>query len=161
MRPALKERQRLTSGIQSRLTESARNVILGSLFRRIAENLLSPVKFHQSSQIKESSHVGAACRLLHIVRHDDDGELIFERINELLYLGRGYRIKSGTRLIHQDDIRLHGDRPGDTKALLLSSRKTERTLIQAVLHLIPESRPFQARFNGLGNNRFVVDSSDA
>ena len=36
------------------------------------------------------------------------------------------RVESGTRFVHQDDLRLDGNRPGDAQPLLLSGAQIER-----------------------------------
>src|ERR1700746_3454378 len=63
------------------LTESPGNIIFGAFFRRIAEDSLGSIEFHQPAQIKECSHVGATRRLLHVVGYDDNRKLLFQIIN--------------------------------------------------------------------------------
>src|SRR5205807_2860642 len=54
------------------------------------------------------------------------------------------RIERRARLVHQQDVRLDGDGPGDAEALLLAARETERALLQAVADLVPERGPAEA-----------------
>ena len=48
------------------------------------------------------------------------------------------------RFVHQQNLRPHGERPGDAQALLLPAREGQRRLVQAVLHFVPQRRVLEA-----------------
>ena len=57
--------------------------------------------------------------LLHIVSHNDDGELPLQVENQVFHLPGGDGVERGSRLVHENDLGLNGDRPGDARPLLL------------------------------------------
>src|SRR6267378_5828050 len=121
------------------LSKSARDVILRLFFGWICENLGRRPKLNQPTKVKESGVIRNPAGLLHVMCHRYDCEFSFEFVNQFLDLRRGDRIKCRTRLVHQDDFRLHGERARNTKSLLLSARKARARFVQIILHLVPES----------------------
>ena len=59
--------------------------------------------------------------LLHIVRHHDDGVLLFQLHHQLLDAGSGNGVKCGSRLVHQKDLGLNRQRSCDAQTLLLTT----------------------------------------
>ena len=66
------------------------------------------------SEVEERRVVGDTSRLLHIVRHRDDGVLLLELVHQVFDGGGGDRVQRRGRLIHQDHVRL--DRDGNIGA---------------------------------------------
>ena len=83
------------------------------------------------------------------MRHDGNGEVALQFVNQLLDLQGADGVKGGGRFIKQDHLRPHGDGARDAKPLLLPTRKAERGFIQTVLHFIPKCRTGQSPFNPL------------
>ena len=103
------------------LSEPARDVIFRFSLRRILEDDIGLIMLDQLAQQEETSGIGHARRLLHIVRDDDDGALIFQTHQQIFDLRRGNRIERGTGFIEQKHFRVHRQRAGDAKPLLLAS----------------------------------------
>ena len=93
---------------------------------------------------EERRHVCDAGRLLHIVRHDDDRVLALQVVHEILDPRCRDRVERRRRLVHQDDVRLGGERARDAEPLLLAAGEPERGVFEAVLDLVPERGPAQA-----------------
>ena len=81
-----------------------------------------------------------AGRLLHRVRHDDDGVAVLELVHQFLDARGGDRIERGTRLVHENDLRLDRNRTRDAEALLLAAGEPGSRIVEAVLHLVPQAR---------------------
>ena len=96
---------------------------------------------------EERGDVRDARRLLHVVRHDDDRVVRLELVDQLLDALRGDRIERRRRLVHQQDLRLDGQRAGDAQPLLLAAGERQRRGVQPVLDLVPERRRLQARLD--------------
>src|SRR5689334_5918225 len=60
------------------LSKSTRDVVFRLLVRRFGENLFCLIELNQFAQQKETREFCHACRLLHVVRHNDDGIPLFE-----------------------------------------------------------------------------------
>ncbi len=77
---------------------------------------------------------------------DDDRVAVLELLDQLFDPEGGDRIERRGRLVHEDDLRLHGNRPGDAKPLLLASGQRVAALLQLALDLVPQGglsqRPF-------------------
>jgi phosphate transport system ATP-binding protein len=64
-------------------------------------------------------------KLNEIVERSLDSAALWSEVKDQLFdLAGGNGIESRTGLVHQKDLRLHGDGAGDTEALLLASRET-------------------------------------
>ena len=87
---------------------------------------------------EEGRHVRDARGLLHVVRDDHDRVLVLELVDQVLDPRRRDRVEGRGRLVHQDHVRLDGERARDAEALLLTAREAERVLLQPVLDLVPE-----------------------
>src|SRR6478736_3051047 len=70
------------------LAEPSGDVVLSDLLTGIGEDLLGAVVLHEPTQHEERRELADARRLLHVVRHDDDGEVHLQLVDELLDLGR-------------------------------------------------------------------------
>ena len=102
-----------------RSTVAARDVVLGGFLARVREDLACFVELHELAEIQERRVVGNACRLLHVVRHDEHRHLVAQRRDELLDSGRCRRVESGSRLVEEQHLRLRRQRPGDAQPLHL------------------------------------------
>ena len=81
--------------------------------------------------------------------HDDDGEVFFERLDEVFDLAGRDRVQSRSGLVHQQHFGVHGETAGDAEPLLLAAGKIDRRAIEPVLDLVPERRVPQAPFANL------------
>src|SRR5215216_2457288 len=119
--------------------EAAGDVIFGLLLRGVRKDALGLVEFDQLAEIEERGVIGAARRLLHVVRHDRDAVVGLELGDQLLNaLGRN-RIEGGGRLVEQQDLGANCDRAGDAQPLLLAAGQALPALRQLVLYLVPQS----------------------
>ena len=78
-------------------------------------------------------------RLLHVVRHDDDGHLGGDVADGLLDPVRRRRVEGRARLVHQQHPWAHRQGAGDAQALLLAAGERATELAEAVLHLVPQA----------------------
>ena len=69
---------------------------------------------------------------------DEDRVLEGKLAHEVLDLRGCDRIEGGTRLVHEDDLRPHGNAPRDDEPLLLPAGQSAGALLQIVLDLVPE-----------------------
>src|ERR1700686_1507648 len=119
--------------IYPNLSEPAGNVIFSLLARRRLEDGVGLVELDQLSEQEESRVIGDTGRLLHIVGHDHHRALILEPEQEFLAFGGGNRVQGRARLVEQKHLRIHRQRPGDAKPLLLSTRQGVSRFVQFVL----------------------------
>ena len=81
---------------------------------------------------------------------DDDHRVgFFQLLHEILDLQGGNRVQSGGRLVHEQDVRLHGQGPRDAQPLLLPAGHAQGRAFQSILHLIPQGRAPQGFFHHL------------
>ena len=106
--------------------------------------LFGPAALDQLAEPEERRDVRDARRLLHVVRHDDDRVPRLQLVDQLLDALRGDRIERRRRLVHQEDLGLDRQRPGDAQPLLLAARERQRRGVQPVADLVPERRRLQA-----------------
>src|SRR5579885_665940 len=71
---------------RTELSKSAGDVLLGFPARRVLEDLVRPVVFNETAEQKEPREVSNARSLLHIVRDDHQGALIFEAEHQFFNL---------------------------------------------------------------------------
>ena len=107
--------------MNGRSAEPSGDIIFGAAVRGLGENHVGAVAFHHLTKIEKRGAVGDARGLLHVVCYDDDGISRFQAVDQLLDPRRGDGIKCGTRLIHQDDLRIDRHRARDAKPLLLAA----------------------------------------
>ena len=115
-------------------------------------------EFNQFAHKKEAALVRYARGLLHIMRHDDDRVLVLQCKNQFLDLRRRNGIQCGAGLVHENDLRLHGQSPRDTEPLLLATGEAERAVREPIFHLVPESGALQAGYDKIIEQAPVTDS---
>src|SRR5215218_8385609 len=136
--------------------ELAGDVLLGPLIVRRGEDLVGggvldeladPLGLVRAQVDREErGAVRHAGRLLHVVGDDHDREVLLELEHELLDAAGRDRVERRARLVHEDDVGLDGERPGDAQPLLLTARHPERVLLEAVLDVVPQGgAPQRAR----------------
>src|SRR5688572_21013002 len=124
--------------------ETTRNIILRALVLGVGEDLIGRAFFDQDAQMEERGALRNACRLLHGVRHDHDREVLLQLLHELLDAGGGDGIERRARLVHQNDLRIDGDRARDAQALLLAAGQAGPRIMQQILDLLRQSRLLEA-----------------
>src|SRR5689334_676865 len=118
-------------------SKSPSDIGVGAFFARTREQLLGLTEFDELTGEEKRRKVGRSCCLLQIVRHDDDGQLPFELVQELFdSLGRA-GIESASRLVEQKHFRLIRQRASDANTLLLTTRQSERAAAKTILHFVP------------------------
>ena len=75
---------------------------------------------------------------------DDDRVLLTQLEHEVLDGGGGDRVQRRARFVHEDDVRLSGDGPGDAQSLLLPTGEAVTELLELVLDLLPQGCLTQA-----------------
>src|ERR1700759_2904132 len=80
--------------VSLRSAKSAGNVFLGATLLRCGEHLGCRRHFDHFAKIEECDLIGAASRLLHVVRDDRACEVVFQLIDQLLDLQRADWIES-------------------------------------------------------------------
>src|SRR3954469_14503974 len=129
--------------------ETAADVVLGLLLRRVGEDLLRRVDLHETTglarplDVEERRQVAGARGLLHIVRHDHDRVLLLELENQVLDGQSGDRVQCRGGLVHEQHVRLDGRGARNAQALLLPAGQPHAGLAEAVLDLFPEVRAAQ------------------
>ena len=91
----------------------------------------------------------------------DDSIILFQLHGKVLNLGGGDGVQGGGGLVHEQDVRLDGQGPGDAQALLLAAGQAQGGLLQAVLHLVPDGRPPQGLLHDLVQLHFAADAVGA
>ncbi|CAN3975603.1 sporulation transcription factor Spo0A, partial [Dysosmobacter welbionis] len=120
------------------LAEPAGDVVFCALVRGGGEQCLRPAELHQIPQQEKRRVVGDTGGLLHIVGHHDDSILAFQFHCKVFDLGGGDGVQGAGGLIHQQDLRLHCQGTGNAQPLLLAAGEAQGTLLQPVLHLVPD-----------------------
>ena len=121
------------------LTESTRHVVFCELMERVHEYLLGWADFNEIAEMKITGPLRHSRSLLHWVCHDCDGIILTQLLNEVFNSSRGNWIQRRARLVHEDNLRAHGNRAGNTKPLLLAAWQSCSRLIQPIFDLIPQS----------------------
>ena len=70
-------------------------------------------------------------------------------VHEILDARRRDRVQRGARLVHEQHVRLDGQRPRDAESLLLAAGESERARLEPILHLVPERRLLQRALDAL------------
>src|SRR5258706_7491311 len=144
-----------------RSAEAAADVVFGRADARLHEDLAGLAELDQLAEVHEGRVVRNAGGLLHVVSHDHDRVALLQLLHQLLDLLRRDRVQGGARLVEQDHLGLDGDRARDAQALLLAAREAERALVQAVPHLVEETRAHQALLDDLVELRAHTHAVDA
>ena len=78
---------------------------------------------------------------------DDQGVARLEPDHQFLDLRCRDRVERRCRLVHQQNLRLRGERPGNDKALLLATgQRCARGLLQNVFDLVEQTHGPQSTF---------------
>lgn len=120
--------------------ELSGHVVFGLLLARSGEDLGGGTDFDQASFVEERSLVGAARRLLHVVRDDRDGILLSQFEDQVFDRERGLGIECRAGLVHEQDLWAHRDRASDTEPLLLASAESQSGASQTILDFVPDRR---------------------
>src|ERR1041385_1493392 len=100
------------------LTESARHVIFRAFLRGVREDPRGRAELDQFTDVEERRVIGDARGLLHVVRDDDDREILFQLENQFLDPARRDRIERRSRFVHENNLRLDRDCARDAQTLL-------------------------------------------
>src|SRR5580704_10818468 len=107
------------------LAEAAGDVVLGALYPGCGKDALGLVVLDQLAEIHKGRVIGAARRLLHVVRDDGDAIVRFKLGDQLFDALGGDRVERRGWLVEQQDFGPDGDRPGNAQALLLTAGEAE------------------------------------
>ena len=100
---------------------------------------------------EQRTRIGDPLSLLHVVRHDDDGQLLAELPDRVLDDTRGDGVEGRTRLVHQEDLGSDGQSSGNAQTLLLATRESRTGLVEAISGLPPQPGPLEALLDqGIG-----------
>src|SRR5688572_8782186 len=110
-----------SSSSRENSSEASGDIVFSLFLGRVGEDLSRQVIFNEFAQIEEGGEIRNAGRLLHIMGDDDNREVLFKRMDEVLDLGRGDRVECGGGLIHEKDLGLDGDGARDAQPLLLAA----------------------------------------
>ena len=69
---------------------------------------------------------------------DDDRVPRLDLVHQVLDLARRDRVQRRAGLVHEDHVRLDGERAGDAQPLRLAAGQAQARCLQPVLHLVPE-----------------------
>src|SRR5690554_2117716 len=144
-----------------RSAEPPSDVLFGPLHARAGEDDRGLIVFDELSHIEEGRIIAHSRGLLHRVRHDGDRIILLQLADELLDACGGDGIEGRGGLVHEENLGANGEGARDAKPLLLSARKTERGLIEAILHLIPKRGSTEACLDALGDELIVLYAGDA
>src|SRR6266404_5163288 len=104
--------------------KSSGDIRLSAWITRSGEQMRRRAELDQLARQQECREVAHPCRLLHIMRNDHKRAKILQ--------------------LHQQHLRLNGQRSRDAQPLLLSPGKLVRRLMQVVLYFVPQRRVPQA-----------------
>ena len=99
--------------------------------------------------------------MLHVVGDDDDRVVDLQIPDQLFDLRRGDRIEGRRRLVHQQNLRIDGERSGDADALLLAAGEGQRARMQPVLHFVPQCGTHERLLHHFVQLAPVVHAADA
>src|SRR2546428_2267907 len=122
------------------LPEPPGDVIFGPRVARVGEDRAGHPELHQLPEKEEAGRLRDPGGLLHVVRDDHDREVLAEFEDQLLDLRRRDGIERRARLVHQQHLGSHGQRPGDAEALLLAAGEARPPPVEAVPYPVPEGR---------------------
>src|SRR5262249_47247379 len=123
---------------RSCLAKLSGHIRLRSVVSGTGEDLRRRIAFNQLAEIKECGVVRDARGLLQVVGHNSDRVVLLELHDQLFDLSGCDGIERRARLVKQYQIGPHREGARDAQALLLSSRKPESALMEAVLHFVPQ-----------------------
>src|SRR6266850_3883817 len=94
-----------------RLSKPSGDVVLGLLLLRLDEQLVGDAELDQLAEVHVGGEVRDARRLLHVVRHDEDGDALLQVVDQLLDRGGGDGVERRSRLIEQQQFGIRRQRP--------------------------------------------------
>src|ERR1700682_3084941 len=137
-------------------THPTTHVCLGRCLHRGPKNLIGGTEFDQAPWAAsvldrhETGELRYARRLLHVVRHDDDGVRVRDLSNELFDLeGRNW-VQRRARLVHQQQRRIDRDGTSDAEPLLLTAGEADGRLVETVLDFVPQLGAAQGALGDVG-----------
>src|SRR5579884_1860772 len=101
-----------------RSTEPASDVIFRLLDLRPGVNLVRRSRLDEAALVEKAVHIRNACRLLHIMGHNDDGVILLQLEHEVLDPGGCGRVQRGSRLIEQEHFGVGRQGPSNAEPLL-------------------------------------------
>ena len=72
------------------------------------------------------------------MRHDHDGVLVLQLVDQILHGQGGDRVEGGARFVHEQHLRVHGHGARDAQTLLLAAGQADARIVQTILDLVPQ-----------------------
>src|SRR4029079_13530651 len=91
--------------VMRKLAESAGDILFCLALCGVGEDFRGRVDFDEVAEVKKRGAIRAAAGLLHVVSDNDDRVLRFQLPDQLLDFGGRDRVESGTRFVHEHDLR--------------------------------------------------------
>src|SRR5690625_2228253 len=113
--------QRARNEQSAKLTKTTRNIVFGFLATWVYKYLDCLAKLNELTQIHICSVIRAACRLLHIMRHNHHGVTALEPCDGLFHHGCCDGDHGYTGFIQQEHLGSNRNFSGDAQPLLLPS----------------------------------------
>ena len=104
-----------------------------------------------AGQVEEAGVLRDPGGLLHVVGDDDDRVVGLQLVDQVLDRGGRDRVERGAGLVHEQHLRLDGDRAGDAQPLLLTAGEAGAGLVEPVLDLVPEVRAACSDFSTISS----------
>ena len=105
----------------------------GARVRRVREQIGRGSLFDNGSPVHDADAVADLARKRHLVRDDDHGlALLGQRPHHAEHLADELGVERRGRLVEQDHLRVHGERPRDGDALLLPAGEIARMRVRLV-----------------------------
>src|SRR5205807_3252692 len=143
------------------LAKSTSDVIFRAFLARVSKNFRGRSELDEFAEIKDTSVIGNAPGLLHVVSDNYDGVLRFQFLNQFFDPCRRDRIERRARFVHEDHVGLNRERAGDAKPLLLTAGQSKCIRLQSLFHFIPERGRAQTFLDRFIDLRPSLDSSNA
>jgi hypothetical protein len=103
----------------------------------------------------EDAFLAGTARLRHVVGDDEDRVLTTQFPEQLLDRLGALRVERRTRLVHQQQLRLHRQQARDAQLLLLFERQLGGLALEAVLDLVPQQHRAQRLLDDLVGGALV------
>src|SRR5665648_219324 len=104
-----------------RLCQDFRNKELGPLLFGIHQDLMRGAFLHNDAAVQQRHTIGDLFCEADLVGHDDHGHAVDgELLHHVKHFADELGVERRCRLVEEHELRLHGQRPGDGHALLLS-----------------------------------------
>src|SRR3954452_499275 len=122
---------------------AAGDIVLRARFTRVGKDSRRLAVFNEFAEMEESSALGDARGLLHIVGHNGDRITPAQLVDQLLDFRGGDRVERRAGFVHQDYLRVDSDRARNAQPLLLTARERSAAFLQPILDLFPQSGAFE------------------